>query len=78
MSNKFVNMKRKMYESVKVCIKSMNKMSDFFDSYVGIKQGEPLSPVLFIIFINDIVMIQIFMLLFADDTVLFAESPDDI
>ena len=85
MSYKFVNMKRKLYESVKECIKSFNKMSDFFDCYVGLKQGEPFSPLLCIIFINDIIkdiasdnistftlnQIQIFTLLFADNTVLF-------
>ena len=42
-----------MYESVKVCVRSMHKLSDFLESYVGVKQGESLSTLLFIIFIND-------------------------
>ena len=77
-SNKFINTIKKMFESVKVCMRSMNTLSDFFDSHVGVKQGEPLSPLLFIIFINNmasdiahtsisaetITQIQIFMLLF--------------
>ena len=87
-----VNMIRKMYESVKVCVRSMHKLSDLFESYVRVKQGEPLSPLLLIIFINDMAneiasgdltactlnQIQIFLLLFADDTVLFAETAADL
>mgnify|MGYP000097280042 CR=1 FL=1 len=30
------------------------QLSDSFDVTVGLKQGEPLSPILFILFINDI------------------------
>ena len=42
-----------MYEVVKVCVRSTPNLSDFFESYVGVKQGEPLSPFLYIIFIDD-------------------------
>ena len=49
-SQKFVNMIRKMYDTVKVCVKSMDSMSEFFKSYAGVKQGEPFSPLLYIIF----------------------------
>ena len=91
-SQKFVNMIRKMYDSFKVCVKSMNSMSEFFKSYVRVKQGEPLLPLLFIIFVNDMANdllsdgistfninhFQMFMLLFADDTVLFANTLEEL
>ena len=69
----------------------MGKVSECFDSLVGVKQGEPFSPLLFIIFLNDMAEeldtnlnfendsefidhFQKFILLFADDTLLLAES----
>ena len=43
-----------MYSSVKACVRYKNKCSDYFNINAGVKQGDPLSPVLFIFFINDI------------------------
>ena len=91
-STKMVLMLRAIYESVKSSVRVNGKLSDYFDTYMGVKQGEPLSPLLFIFFINDmsaalqndgidlisIEEMQIFLLLFADDTALFSHSPEGL
>jgi hypothetical protein len=66
--------------------------SEFFDVSLGVKQGEPLSPLLFIMFINDIGehlsstnlctndvdMLSILMLMFADDIAIFSTDPHSL
>jgi hypothetical protein len=84
-SYKCVNSIRCMYESIKSCVRSLKSVSDVFKSNVGVKQGETLSPMLFLSFINDMASaihlnesdvfsvdeLQLFLLIFADDTALF-------
>lgn len=88
-SSKFVNALRSMYTIVKSCVKFHSAFSSFFTSYNGLKQGDPSSPLLFMLFINDIVQnintdldaiftiddLQLFLMLYADDAVIFAKSP---
>ncbi len=91
-----------MYGKAKSCVKSSRGMSNFFVSHTGVRQGENLSPILFSIFLNDLVQhisgsydgltdladcikdklsddtvevyLKLYLLLYADDTVIFAES----
>jgi hypothetical protein len=91
-STKIVNMLRKIYESVKSCVRVNSEYTDFFESHMGLKQGEPLSPLLFLFFINDmenyissdnidavnIEELKIYLLLFADDTVLFSYTKEGL
>lgn len=89
-SSKLVQAISSMYLIVKSCIRYQSFKSDFFSSHIGLKQGDPSSPLLFMLFINDIIQnvnsdfdniftideLQIFMLLYADDAVVFARSPE--
>ena len=89
-SSKLVQAISLMYLIVKSCIRYQSSKSDFFSSHIGLKQGDPSSPLLFMLFINDIIQnvnsdfdniftieeLQIFMLLYADDAVVFARSPE--
>ena len=75
-----------IYNAVKICVKVYGNLSQYFDIYMGVKKGEPLSPLRFILFINgmsnavfdekaDIVSfdeLQIFLILFADDRFFFS------
>ena len=81
-----------MYSKVRAFVKVNNITSPTFDSHVGLKQGEIMSPLLFSLFIDDIELylqgdtscglnlgdVQILLLLFADDVVILSENPNDL
>ena len=43
-----------LYQNIKSCITLNGSNSSFFDSFIGLRQGENLSPVLFAVFLNDL------------------------
>ena len=82
-----------MYKSLKSVIRNNNVLSENFEVFHGVKQGDPLPPVLFLCFINDLPEnikpdshddlfttneLHIFTLLYADDAVLFAHSKNGL
>jgi hypothetical protein len=86
------NIVKSIYESVKSRVKYCNKLSDEYTCMLGVRQGECLSPFLFSMFVNDLEdifihnkadgidvdMFKIFMLLYADDIVIFANSAEEL
>ena len=106
-NGKLINVIYNMYNNAKSCIKIDNFVSPFFQSHVGVRQGENLSPLLFAIFLNDLesklkndgvpgldflnsliikhlstddveIWLRLFLLLYADDTIILAESAADL
>lgn len=95
-----------IYDNAKSCVKAGGNISMFFSSMSGVRQGENLSPILFSLFLNDLVQFmsnsynglstlsedigsilnnddievffKLYLLLYADDTVIFAESPEEL
>ena len=91
-SCKLVKAIKSMYNTVKLCVRYKSSFSQFFDSYIGLKQGDPSSPLLFMLFVNDIIdninsdlshifsvnELKLFLILYADDQVVFATSPQTL
>ena len=81
-----------LYEQVSGCVRCPGGLSNRFTSTIGVKQGCPLSPTLFGIYIDEITDFiareggtgvvlgdtQVRILLYADDIVLLSESEHDL
>ena len=71
---------------------NQNELSSDFECYLGMRQGECLSSFLFSMYINDIEdefylhgidvievdAIQLFLLLYADDIIIFSETAEGL
>ena len=102
-TGKCYNVIKSMYDNIKFCVSVNGVTSSFFDSNIGVRQGENLSSFLFAVFLNDLesflssnaelqgvacltnavsnmiyMYLKLFVLLYADDTVILAESSDDL
>ena len=89
---KILNIIRSMYSSVKSRVKYCNEIGNEFYCSLGVRQGECLSPLLFSLFLNDIEeqfirsgiegvdvdMFKVFLLLYADDIVIFSNSAEEL
>ena len=89
---KFLRLLRSVYQTSKACIRVGEETTGFYDMLVGTRQGCPLSPILFILFINDLLDYlpegvdipgvqneeRCSALLFADDIAGLAENTDQV
>jgi hypothetical protein len=83
----FLKTIQSMFDSDQVCVRLGNKLTPYFKSLIGVRQGDPLSANLFKIVVNDIPTLfdktclpvllenrRISCLLYADDIVLLSET----
>ena len=89
---KMLKIIKSLYDNIKICIKHEGNLSSYFSSTSGLLQGEVMSPILYSLYVNDfemsfiregcqsidIQLINLFILMYADDTVLIAESPEGL
>lgn len=87
--SKMTNAIKAMYSVVRSVILNKQETSDIIEIHLGVKQGDPSSSLLFMLFVNDIMdnintnldgiftinEVKLLSIMFADDQVLFTTSP---
>ena len=91
-TGKLLNVIKSMYSKLKCCVKFNGHFSNFFTSNIGLMQGESLSTLLYSFYVNDMEIelinngcqtyelksLNLFLFMYADDTVLLSENGDDL
>ena len=90
-SGKIYNAIKSLYINTLSCVKLNDKLSNWFETISGVRQGDTLSPTLFSIFINDLAVelnklklgikignTCISIILYADDVALLAENEENL
>ena len=89
---KMYNIIEAMYSNPKYCVQVGGNVTNWFNSSNGVKQGDALSPTLFALFINDLLLhvqnsnlgvkydnnLILNILAYADDIVLFSDNPEQL
>ena len=89
---KMLNVIKSIYSNLKSRVKFDNRVSSDFTCCLGVRQDECLSPILFSMYLNDIEreyilkgaegvdigMLKLFLLLYADDIILFANDKENL
>ena len=81
-NGELLNVIKSMYQQIISCVRFKEENLDFYTCFKGLVQGEALSPLIFLLFVNDIELdlihdcntmqlneINLFLLMHADDTV---------